>query len=865
MKRFFFVTLLCLVPLCSARALSTVEVNGISLTYPSGGEEIVARMAAEVPSMLRFLAAKGLEVTTPVHVFLDGELDFPAVKVTMIPHRGIRIPLRAPGVFEEGYREADPWTYFLLKGLCLQGIYAERSGIPAAAHTLMGEVISPNLVLPPWMEDGLCAVLIDLYRGYTRQDSYAAAVFRASKIPDTARLSNHPDSWPGYEAYRIFGRPFMQWLHARYGWEKLREFLFIRGRGLIPIEIDLKARTVFGQTWPALWREFGDARSHPGVVDKGTVISGFWPEPLTYWNVYGIYPGIEQARFRGRYGFVDQDNTLWLSEYTREGVSQIVGFSRGVRLPRDIDALWDPAPGGLAVTRKGHVPWLVRLPLEGDPFLELTRARLPEEGLIAGPQGAIQLSGPVMDARGRIAVAAHIDGNWDIWVHDGAGWTRVTASPAVEADPWWEGDTLVFTSDSSGAFQIHASDMTRITHHEHAAVLPRAGQCLSLTDSGWGPRDYAAAGAPAYPSLPGNASPPQAPPLPPSRAYSPLQSVWPDYLVPDLYLGTSDVQLGVSTRGQDITGDYTTDAGVRHSADLGYTSWRLGAGLRDFALLATRYPVSYSTWLASPPLIALLPPWERARYSGSYARGFERLTEESRHEYTLSWRPFREDSDWLELSLHALDYEPLELYGDDETEIWGAVGLSRTWGNVHSWTTLEAFSGGRTSAYGGARLLFGRDIFTVVHVQAGKTWEGYAPAHGSFRIGGDVGEGYFTRRPSRLFPVRGFASNVLEAGQALTGGLEIYWPLANLQTGYKTLPLFLHRLRLGTFADAGACTDHLSKDDLIIGGGIELITSLEIAWGNLSSFRLGVAWPIRQPDYMDEEGPRIIIQLGRPL
>ena len=152
-----------------------------------------------------------------------------------------------------------------------------------------------------------------------------------------------------------------------------------------------------------------------------------------------------------------------------------------------------------------------------------------------------------------------------------------------------------------------------------------------------------------------------------------------------------------------------------------------------------------------------------------------------------------------------------------------------------------------------------------MHVQAGKTWEGYAPAHGSFRIGGDVGEGYFTRRPSRLFPVRGFASNVLEAGQALTGGLEIYWPLANLQTGYKTLPLFLHRLRLGTFADAGACTDHLSKDDLIIGGGIELITSLEIAWGNLSSFRLGVAWPIRQPDYMDEEGPRIIIQLGRPL
>ena len=99
-------------------------------------------------------------------------------------------------------------------------------------------------------------------------------------------------------------------------------------------------------------------------------------------------------------------------------------------------------------------------------------------------------------------------------------------------------------------------------------------------------------------------------------------------------------------------------------------------------------------------------------------------------------------------------------------------------------------------------------------------------------------EGYFTKRPTRLFPLRGFGSNILEAGQAVTSGIEVFWPLANLQKGYKTLPLFLHRLRMGTFVDAGMSADDLAADNLLLGAGFELVTSMEIAWGNLSSFRI---------------------------
>jgi hemolysin activation/secretion protein len=150
-------------------------------------------------------------------------------------------------------------------------------------------------------------------------------------------------------------------------------------------------------------------------------------------------------------------------------------------------------------------------------------------------------------------------------------------------------------------------------------------------------------------------------------------------------------------------------------------------------------------------------------------------------------------------------------------------------------------------------------------MQAGKSWGNVISGHQTYRIGGNVVEGYFTRRPTRLFPLRGFNSNVLDASKAVTGGVEVFWPLLNLQKGYKTVPLFFHRFRLGTFIDAGAASESLSWDDTLMGAGIELVTSFEFAWGYLSDFRIGIAWPIRQPDILDERGTIFLIQIGRPL
>jgi hemolysin activation/secretion protein len=106
---------------------------------------------------------------------------------------------------------------------------------------------------------------------------------------------------------------------------------------------------------------------------------------------------------------------------------------------------------------------------------------------------------------------------------------------------------------------------------------------------------------------------------------------------------------------------------------------------------------------------------------------------------------------------------------------------------------------------------------------------------------------------------------VIDAPTAAAASAEVYWPLANLQAGYKSLPLFLHRLKLGTFVDAGYASGNSRTDDFLMGAGFELLTSLELGWGNLSTFRIGVAWPLVQPGDLNQEGPVFVFQLGRPL
>jgi hypothetical protein len=845
-------------------AMVTIETDGVLLHFPEGEAAIADRLHHNLPDILSFLQKKGLPVKRPLHIVVDQDQDEPDVQVHVIPHLEIRIPLRAPGVLEEGYTEADPWSYFMFKGLCLQGIYGLRSGVPGVLYKGFGAIVSPNVVLPPWIDGGICNLLYALYLDKAIQDPFEAALFRSTPPPDLEIISHHPQIWPGYFAHRIYGKPFISWIHQEYGWSKILTFLQIHGGGLIPIEIDLKAREAFGKTFSALWRDFQRPYAQPGLAPPAILARGYWAEPFVYWNRAGVFPGKLNIRNRGRYGVVDADGTLWLSEFNKS--AKLFGYAGGRVLPTSREHIWDPGPGRVAVSRNGRRPCLMVFPDDGKGGVgQIDSVDTDELAVIEAPPGVLALSGPVRNERGAIAVAANILGNWDIWIYDD-GWMQLTQTPSIELDPWWEGDTVVYASNATGRFQIHAADREPITAVDNMALLPRHGKFLRLVTNGWRIGNYkiarSAFEAPAYPP-PAPAYRGSEAPARSAHPYSPWKSLWPNYIRPDLFADISDLQVGLATKSHDVSGDYRLNAGMRYSSDTDYFALRVGAQAKTLGTQFTRYPVSYST-------------------------DVDQIIDESRQEARLFWRPLelvRPETDHLlrasngtdhfeglELSLNWRNWEPLNTRPPDPSatpsgdEVWLGIGLAKQAELLSVWSSLELFSKDRQSLTLGGRLLYGEKTLTSVHLLLGRAW-GEAPdqGHTTFRVGGNVSEGYFTRLPPKLFPVRGFSANLIEAPQAAAGGIEVFWPLANLQMGYATLPLFLHRLRLGTFVDAGIAGESLHSDDWLVGAGFEFVISAEIAWGSFSSFRMGVAWPLVYPEYVQDTGAKFVIQLGRPL
>ena len=827
----------------SAQALKVIEHNRFHIYFPDGEYALADSLAAACEPMAAFLKSHGLQIILPLHIILDDALDQPAVSVSMIPHREIRIPLKAPGVLEEGSNEADPWRYFLFLGLCAQGIYSERSGIPASLHLIFGEIVSPNIILPDWGVEGIGHLLYEKYIQRESVSPLAEAIFNAGPVPDLDKVSNHPEIWPGRYSHKIYGRPFIRWLDQRYGWESLLSIIRLHGAGIVPFEIDGEARAVFGQDWTHLWETF--QKDHDLIQDstQGLFVVGFWPDPFIYWNDLGVQPGLSGSALRGRYGYIDDQGWLRLSIYDGKGIARLQ-LQRGDALHTlALKHVWDPGPGGVAVTRRGHRPQLVLNPQA--PLIrwfDHAPTSTPGQTRIAAPKGVIQLSGPVMDPQGRIVVAGNTEGNWDIWLYDGA-WQRLTDSPSIEIDPWMENGQLLFASNITGRFQIHTFGMRQITFSPTAAILPRHTTCLQLNDSGWErlqipTNDLPTSGALPLPD-PAQTATPQAQAVPETAGpYSMWDSIWPNYIAPDLFIDTNDVQLGIATQSRDVSGAYAWDAGVRYSSENEFFSWRLGAKAHNWISRATRYPFGYTT----------------ARHT---------TVNETRYDLKLGYLPFETDA--LELSANWRYYMPEAERDPSEDEWWGSISYRYVFSRLNARATLDWFTYGNPSLYGEAEYRMGERIKTILHLQAGKTWGDIVPGHDSFRIGGNAAEGFFTHRPTRLFPLRGFEDNILDAGQAAAAGIETIWPLARLQAGYKTFPLFLRNVNLGTFIDAGFAASHFNREELLVSAGFEFITGLELAWNFNANFRIGLAWPLQQPDDLNQSGPVLLVQIGRPL
>jgi hypothetical protein len=93
---------------------------------------------------------------------------------------------------------------------------------------------------------------------------------------------------------------------------------------------------------------------------QGLPSTDYWPEPLVYWNLNGIYPGFVSRRARSCYGYLTKDKGVRLSEYSAEDRARLYKYRDTTPLVFGANHIWDSGPGNVAVMMsKGVFEWVI--------------------------------------------------------------------------------------------------------------------------------------------------------------------------------------------------------------------------------------------------------------------------------------------------------------------------------------------------------------------------------------------------------------------------------------------------------------------------------------------------------------------------
>ena len=157
------------------------------------------------------------------------------------------------------------------------------------------------------------------------------------------------------------------------------------------------------------------------------------------------------------------------------------------------------------------------------------------------------------------------------------------------------------------------------------------------------------------------------------------------------------------------------------------------------------------------------------------------------------------------------------------------------------------------------------------HVIAARVTGGLTDRNGTteFNTGGTSGAqaelvpGVIVGDPARLFGVRGFAPATQRGSRAVAGTVEYRAPLVMPARGVGLVPLFVDRLSVAVFGDAGRawcggaeragpqgavlCLPRGVRDGWLASAGAEVALDLGVQWDAPYRARVGVAQPVARP------------------
>ena len=645
MKRVFTLLLLILLPITDSEAaishraeLQWLTVSGehFNIHYPKG-EAVRERLQR----YLRWVPKEAVDI------ILSDESDLANGMATFYPSNRMLLYVTPPDSVM-GLEDYGDWLDTLITHEYLHILHLDKGDrAPAALREIFGRFILlfPNVLQPSWFIEGLATYQeTDKERGIGRgQSSYYRMIMRmeyAGGVKPLRQINQPLASWPMGTAPYLYGVYFFQYLHDRYGEEKIRDLIDAYSNNLLPFAINSNSRQVLGEDLDGLWHEFGRylekefAPELQQVRDAGETgrhhltSDGYFKGGLQraddgtlYLIQYDALKRAEVVAYRlqanGDYRSESLSDTIWQSRLHWHKTAGLllaepqicdsaanyydlfrIDPSSGERkrlseCGRYRNALWSVDGSSIIAVRRADDG-------KGDKLLRLSANGELESILWHGHED--EVIGPLaISPGGKLVVSLWQRGRgWELALFDeqNATWRPLTNNSSIETDPHFIDErTLLFASDSNGIYNIHRLDIdsgeiVRLSNLIGGGFSPVAGggDVIHYLDYRSGGFDLAtievdlqSATRVEENGLPSAISAKFMPiPLPEGEEYAPWSSMRPRWWLPSLFITGERTELGFTTGGADLLGHHNYGLSMAHDFKNG---WGSGA----FSYLYDRY------------------------------------------------------------------------------------------------------------------------------------------------------------------------------------------------------------------------------------------------------------------------------------
>jgi hypothetical protein len=775
----------------------------------------------------------------------------------------------------------------------------------------------PNQYTPSWMREGTAVFYESRLTSAGRLDgAYHSAITRAESkegggLPMDAATTPSP-IWPGGERFYAFGSTFIGWSAGQAGDSAIAHAISATSAQLIPyVALSPGWRAGTGLRLGPAWQQWQDSMAAAAAPDSAVV-----SEPLAELRL-AVPPRLSRDGSRLLLAYNDGRDASRLvvlaadsavrrlpaAFYRLTSVNGVAWTPDGNALVSQLEYqdfynarsdLWSVSPAGSAkrLTNGGRL----REPdMAPDSAIVAVRVvpggrelvlRMPGgDWTVIGAAGDhVEWATPRFDQSGRLIAAVRVEYGWhDIQVYsrDGGTWRVVTRDSVADIQPSYstDGRWLTWSREIDGVPQIvgvpanvsdGAPQLTQFTHEAFAAYAPAANATmlwyLAYHYNGFRLASRPLGGVPAGPLAlqPQRTLPAPTAAVHGEHGYHALQTLLPQYWIPQLYLESGGAWFGALTSGTDAIG--------RHSY---FASLLVGSGSVGGVwngVLAYRYAGpgkllidafgSHAPGLLSGGGCCTLNDDAGAGITWTRRRWYSSSAVRLGGEYSRDEKAQRVGGS-VSASVASFETPALGISPQNGGRLSGSVRYRRRQDDGRS--SVEYLLRGSVFAREG-RTAFARAVFAIRAVGGISTGSDST----DFSVGG-VSSGTFDVLPGlaiggggRTFSVRGFAGGSLTGRRAFAASAEQRLPLLLIGRGLGLFPLGLDRVSLSLFADGGA-TDvpvgHICPGDLVppgpvpptrpcgvlVSAGGEISLDLQVAYDSPLRLRIGAAAPIKTP------------------